>query len=399
MKILRKIYHLPGISFILLLLSFSFISCEKEDPIPLPTDTDQTVFMYFPWSSNLTFYFRQNISDMEDAIKTGILKNERVIVFLSTTPTEATLFEITYEKGETARKTLKTYSNLAFTTATGITSILNDVQEFSPAKRYGMIIGCHGMGWLPVVPDTKARSIYPTLKKHWEYENVPLTRYFGGLSSNYQTDITTLAQGISNANLKMEYILFDDCYMSTVEVAYDLKNVTHYLIASTSEIMAYGMPYSKIAPYLIGKVDYKNICDKFYDFYSTYSTPCGTIGVTNCSEIENLATIMKEINRRYTFDSTTINSLQRLDGYDPVVFFDYGDYITNLCQDPTLLNQFNAQLNVTVPFKRNTEYIYSMSWPVDIKIDHYSGITISDPSINAWALYTKMNTGWHFATH
>ena len=52
--------------------------------------------------------------------------------------------------------------------------------------------------------------------------------------------------------MSMNYILFDDCYMSTVEVAYDLREVTNYLIASTSEMMAYGMPYHKILKYIIG---------------------------------------------------------------------------------------------------------------------------------------------------
>lgn len=51
--------------------------------------------------------------------------------------------------------------------------------------------------------------------------------------------------------------------MSTVEVAYDLKNVTSHLIASTSEIMAYGMPYDKIGQYLIGNIDYEKVCDGF----------------------------------------------------------------------------------------------------------------------------------------
>ena len=121
----------------------------------------------------------------------------------------------------------------------------------------------------------------------------------------------------------MEYILFDDCYMSSIEVAYALKDVTDYLIGSTSEVMAYGMPYAEIGQYLIGKVDYAGICDGFYSFYSTYSTPCGTIAVTDCSELDNLATIMKEINHRYTFDPSLTSSLQRLDGYYPVIFFDY----------------------------------------------------------------------------
>lgn len=44
----------------------------------------------------------------------------------------------------------------------------------------------------------------------------------------------------------MEYILFDDCYMSSLEVAYDLRHVTRHLIACPTEIMVYGMPYSHI---------------------------------------------------------------------------------------------------------------------------------------------------------
>ena len=46
--------------------------------------------------------------------------------------------------------------------------------------------------------------------------------------------------------LLRQFIMFDDCYMSSMEVAYDLKDVTDYIIASTSEVMAYGMPYEKV---------------------------------------------------------------------------------------------------------------------------------------------------------
>ena len=58
-----------------------------------------------------------------------------------------------------------------------------------------------------------------------------MTRYFGGVTSDDQTDISTLADAISDAGLKMEFILFDDCYMSSVEVAYDLRHVTGHIIA------------------------------------------------------------------------------------------------------------------------------------------------------------------------
>ena len=36
---------------------------------------------------------------------------------------------------------------------------------------------------------------------------------------------------------------------------------------------------------------------------------------------------------------------RRLDGYYPVIFFDYGDYVSKLCPDETLVAQFNEQLN------------------------------------------------------
>lgn len=51
----------------------------------------------------------------------------------------------------------------------------------------------------------------------------------------------------------MEYILFDDCYMSSLEVAYELRHVTNYMIACPTEVMVFGMPYSTIGKYLLSE--------------------------------------------------------------------------------------------------------------------------------------------------
>ena len=50
--------------------------------------------MYFPWSTDLLGYFQVNIADMEKAIKTKDMDGTKVIVFLSTSPFEAQMFEI-----------------------------------------------------------------------------------------------------------------------------------------------------------------------------------------------------------------------------------------------------------------------------------------------------------------
>ncbi len=374
------------------------VSCRKDIG---PVVANQTLLLYMPWSTNLTSYFMQNIKDFETVLKGNILKNNRILVFLSSSATEATMFELKYERGRNVRTTLKEYTSPAFTTAEGITAILQDVIAFAPSEHYAMIVGSHGMGWLPVDRAPMQRRLSAGEEKyHWEYERRPMTRFFGGLAPDVQTEVTTLAEAIKNAGVKMDYILFDDCYMSTIEVAYDLKDVTDYLIACPTEIMAYGFPYHTVGKHLVGEVNLQGVVSEFYNFYKNYDYPYATIGVTVCAELDRLAVIMKEINQRFSFDRALLGSLQRMDGYSPVIFFDFGDYVRKLCPDNSLFNRFEAQLRRTVPpnLGRHTEYYYTAVTDGIIKINVFTGTTISDPSENTKAA-AKTATAWYKATH
>ena len=92
METMQPYYRLMKSILFVLFLSFGMISCEKEDPVstspttrqtddsttdptdPDPTDpvvrsnNEQTVFMYLPWSNNLTSFFYQNIADLKSII-------------------------------------------------------------------------------------------------------------------------------------------------------------------------------------------------------------------------------------------------------------------------------------------------------------------------------------------
>ena len=52
-----------------------------------------------------------------------------------------------------------------------------------------------------------------------------------------------------------------------------------------------------------------------------------------------------------------------------------------------------------VPYKANTDYIYSYKGDCILKVDEFSGLTISDPSINERAVDAKQQTAWWKATH
>lgn len=404
---------LKAISLLFALLLVLSSCREKKEPFTQPEqEQTHTLLMYMPWSNTLTSYFEVNVKDMEKALVGIGSEDYRVLVFFATSPTKASLYELDYDAmaGSCTRVVIEEYENHPCTTAEGIAEILNTVKEYAPADSYSMTIGGHGMGWLPVekTQSAQVRTADATPLYHWEAQGDVLTRYFGGTSAAYQTDIETLAEGIASTGITMEYILFDDCYMSNVEVAYALRHVTRHFIASTSEVMAYGMPYHLMGKHMFGdQINYDSISQTFHNFYMDYSTPCGTIAMTVSAELDALAEVMREVNSRFTWDDTKEDSLQYLDGYSPHLFYDYGHYVQLLCSDSTntvtdnaLLTRFNEQLLRAVPSGSSchTPTFYSTFTNRKTPITHFCGLTISDPSTHRLAS-PKETTEWWKATH
>ena len=127
-KILHKIFLL------LLLATFMLTSCHDDDE-PIDEPTEQTVIFFMPWSTNMTPYFEQNIVDFETAIKGGLLKNERVIVCISSTTSRANVIELRQEQNRCVRDTLMFYNQPDFTQRENISRMLNDVRAIAPARR------------------------------------------------------------------------------------------------------------------------------------------------------------------------------------------------------------------------------------------------------------------------
>ena len=416
----------------LLVASLLLVGCYDKNSYEEPVAPVQTLLMYFPWSGNsssqgLFSYFETNISDMEEVIRYGMPEGCRVLVYLvervdqpsasdsQQKALQGTLFELKGGGGRVERVVHKTYAEPDMTTASAITALWQDVKAIAPAPHYAMTIGCHGKGWLPSV-STKTRDGVKH-QEYWENEGESMTRWFGGMEAAYQTEIPTLAQAIADAGIKLDYILFDDCYMSSVEVAYELRNVADYLIGSTSEIMAEGFPYTEIGLLLMPDtrdvvselsytIDYAGICESFYQYYMERpSYPCGTVAVTVTRELEALAEVMKCINQESSpMGAEERKKIQMLDGYEPCLFYDLGHYVSFYCKNVALLSEFNAQLGRVVPaaYRRHTPTFFSNidgGRYGENEIKFFSGITTSDPSINEEAIAAREQTAWWQATH
>ena len=420
------------------------VSCSNGDnpdgpDVPV-TPVGQTVFMFFPWSNSLISDFRRTVEDMQTVVAQRSMKDERIMVFMATSEREAVLFELKKQNGRCLTDTLRRYSDRPFTSRQWLTSLFSEVMTLAPASRYGMVVGCHGLAWVPVQGQRSARkrlgsqerideedNIYkeekideednlykeeridkegePNDLMHFEVQGPVTTRFIGGTYPETQIETTDLADAMADAGFHTEYILFDACYMSSVEVAYELKDVTHYLIASPTEVISYGFPYITMGKHLLGTPNYKGIADSFISFYSSYYQPYGTVAVTDCTQLDALAAIAQQINaaaegklNTATSEKNAPNSVQIMDGYSPTLFYDLGHLMSLKDAGTVLTAAFAEQLDKTVPYKGHTDQYFTALKDAPVDIKHYSGLNTSQWSLNRMA--DKISeTAWHKATN
>ena len=403
-------------------LAMTFTGCSEE-----AFDTDsvnkQTILVYYPWtgdksSTGLLGYLQTNIDSICDGIidRKG-LNNSRVLVFLSDKYNHSTLYDLQYNATTKSvdRVPLKEYEGTSYASAEGIADIMNEVKTKASALNYALIVGVHGCGWT-YASDWSRYPYYarPSVTRPRDNNfsgiqfgpdpNAPLTRFFGSVSlAENAMDISTLAEGIRESGLKMQYILFDACYMSNIETAYELKDVTNYMIASGSEIMAAGLPYRSMWSYLNSPTpNYSGIVSTSVNFYKNNSSaPFCNLAAIDCRQVEKLASVMKDINAEYQLSaSVSLDSIQHLDGFRPNLFYDLETYVDSLHPSGYLLDQFKSQLKLTIKASDHTDEAYTCIYSSDsFKIKNYCGITISDPSQHSVAIKGREKTGWWKATH
>ena len=398
------------------------VSCSNGDSPDGPdvpvTPVGQTVFMFFPWSNSLLSDFRRTVEDMQTVVAQRSMKDERIMVFMATSEREAVLFELKKQNGRCLTDTLRRYSDRPFTSRQWLTSLFSEVMTLAPASRYGMVVGCHGLAWVPVQGQRNAQKRLGSQERideednlykkeridkegndlmHFEVQGPVTTRFIGGTYPETQIETTNLADAMADAGLHTEYILFDACYMSSVEVAYELKDVTHYLIASPTEVLSYGFPYITMGKHLLGTPNYKGIVDSFISFYSSYNLPYGTVAVTDCTQLDALAAIAQQINAAAA-EQLVPNGVQIMDGYSPTLFYDLGHLMSLKDAGTVLTAAFAEQLEKTVPYKGHTGQYFTTLKDAPVDIKHYSGLNTSQGSLNHMADRLS-ETAWYKATN
>lgn len=395
-------------------------SCSLSIDVWQRTALAERTMMFYYLGMSLKSFYDTNLATVEKCVENGSLGDTRVLVFIQSSQNSGSLYEIFYDKGlgKIVRDPIATYDLPQLYSEQMLSEIFCDMTERAPAKEYGLFIGSHGRGWIPKnSASLGGSSTYSTFSaEHLESIWTPapgaiMVRHIGDTTST-QLDTTEIAGALKSTGCHLSYIIFDACYMANVESAYDLKEVTDYILGSPCEIIANGMPYGDILPIMASTsplLDRLNDSAKaFVDYYKNnrqgaYSSACSA--VIDCSQLDALAEVTKRVNG--SLQRIDPNSVQSYDGINLTrnpthIFFDMEDYVIKSCTDADAVAAFSAQLYRTVTGLHHTKTFYSAYNNKANEINYYSGLTTSAPiMLHAMSAYVPewKECAWYLATH
>ena len=404
----------------------------------------KTILLYMPGRSLLRF-FERNIELASRAVEEQVLQTggRFLVCYQPSSHQEASVLELTFNpvSKKCDVKKIHDYTSFEAKDPEKVSAMMQDIAKLAPSKQYGLIIGCHGKGWIPVgkklsslqidsahgsevsagagiseadfwrpatgaLPTRYLRSMDAANDCCTTGDFHPQTRSFG--DPNHELDIPQLSSILRGLPFKFEYLIFDACFMSNIETLYDLRDVVDYVLASPCEIMAEGFPYNRLLKPLFDtkstRENLEHAAQEYWDFYQNHwqeapnNEQSGCIALAVMSEIEALAKVMYRINEEIPLDYNK-DDLQSYEGLSDHVFFDLGHYIEQTCRNAGLKSEFNEVLDRFLPraARLNTPKFYSALNASLNPIVYYSGISFSE--IADRYKMENIRTDWYLSTH
>ena len=380
----------------------SMTSCHWFDTEEEKHIYDRTVLVYIAAENTLASFYRGDINEMVRAAG-DIPSNSKLILYVDDT-TLPRLLSIEHSQDGTNRyETLKQFEKEQDSgDPETLHQTMSWVIENYPSLSYGLVLWSHGDAWVTANAPMQ-RSICIDNNQNTGYSD-----------RGSKMDIADIADVLSTFP-RMEFILFDACFMQSVEVAYELRHATKSIVASPAEIPGPGAPYHHIVkPMFETPCNACRIAEEYFKAYndderdSELQNYGVLLSVVDCEQLEDLAAITAEMIIKYIPTNTSV-SLDDIQHYCPAPntsrpsFYDMNGYMQRLITDSTDYARWKHALDNTIPYAAATPWwysIYSSMGQESVDMRTYSGISCyipQDKSLNK-KLNTKFTTtSWYTA--
>lgn len=263
-------------------------------------------------------------------------------------------------------------------------NVLAEMIDYAPAERYGLILFSHATGWLPpgMLNDPRCggadtRSIFTDGQ-----EEMPLEEFIRSLPQNVVFD----------------YMVFENCYMAGVEVAYALRNNTGLIVASCAEILSPGFDpvYRSSFDKLIG--ENTDLCGFAEDYYLRRISMSGdsrsaTISVINTAYLQDLATLASSVIASSRTSSGELPAdMQRFNRNIYPLFFDLEEYLCLLA--PERSAEIRETISRAIPYQGATPE-FMPGYDYGFQIRRHCGLTVYIPRGEfPWLDREYFHTAW-----
>lgn len=271
------------------------VSCDDDGSTQHPINVaDRTVIVYMSAENNLSSYASDDINEMVAASKL-LSENVNLVAFVDRSSRNTLPYILKIRNGEkVVDENYNCAEDFYSCDPERMHEVLEWIMEQYPANSYGLVLWGHASGWL-IESDTIAND------NMWK---TPVKRAYGIDSGEDLLDgdgskwinVPSLAKVLEALPAKFKFIFADCCNFQTVETAYELRNVTEYIIASPAETPVIGAPYDEIVPYMFSTDDdfYCKIADG-YNSMVINGNDRVPMSVIRTSEMVNLAEASREM--------------------------------------------------------------------------------------------------------
>lgn len=292
-------------TFLMLLFFLAALTgCRKTNPTSFPDSYKNVLVIYSSGYNNLSGPLA---TDIEFELAKGEVpdKSSRnaIVIFSHSAPyggpyssgdsqyytsrgdyetnTDPVLIRLYKDNGTARLDTVKRYGNtFNEVLPENMSQVLSDIKMLCPSEHYGLLYTSHGSAWMPPQKKAKLKSVG--------------AHYNGSPTDRDETDIIDFAKAIP---MRLDYIIFDACYMGAVEVAYQLRSCCSYFVGSATEIPNSGFDYVNLAQRVFssGGAQLKDVCDD----YLRVSSMGGIIALVECAKLDALAAEVAALVDKY----------------------------------------------------------------------------------------------------
>lgn len=359
---------------------------------------DKVFILYSQGFNNLSYDLNINIDSLAAGQIPGRDSKNAIVVFSHSTEsgkgyaygTKPAIYRLFRDGGRVIRDTVGYFRpSVESCTAEVLGQALSFIKSEFPSKSYSMLMSSHGTGWIPPGYTYSPGSL--SLLSRRDEPEWPQTKSVGASFSSESGSIMStemeLMEFAECIPMHMEYIIFDACLMGCVEVAYALKDVCDYMVASPTEVLSQGFVYRPMSGHLFDEPvpeGLASICRDYIEFYKrkpSGSSQSASITLIRTDALNELASATAGIVDAHRSAIGTVNrsGIQRyfygtaMDSRYKPWYYDIRDIAANLGADSSELEAMDAALSKAVVYHDETAKFF------DIKLERCCGLSMYLP--------------------